>query len=310
MKVYINREYVSGPWGGGAKPLGRLIDSLKLRGHEVYFKLRNQKYDVYVCWDPRPNAEGVWYGTINDHRQKFGGKILQRVGDVGTHGKPELTNLVKCSAIYSDHVLFVSEWAHDYIGREILKNTNTSVITNGPLEDFFKFRNKNINLTEKLRVVTHHWSNNEKKGFDVYKGLEKLIESKAVNVEFTYIGRLPENFRWKNAKYIQPKDVDYLSKNLPEYDVYLTASREEAGANHVLEAMAAGIPVIYHDAGGSIPEYCEKYSNFNFKSLEELPNIFENIYKNYESAKSSVMLFDRTIKDAIDQYVEIIEAMK
>ena len=53
MKIYINREYVAGPWGGGAKPLGKLIDLLRDRGHEVYFNLRNQKYDAYICWDPR-----------------------------------------------------------------------------------------------------------------------------------------------------------------------------------------------------------------------------------------------------------------
>ena len=97
---------------------------------------------------------------------------------------------------------------------------------------------------------------------------------------------------------------------MPRYDVYLTASREEAGANHVLEAMAAGLPVIYHDAGGSIPEYCKKYSNFNFSMIDDLPEIFDNICKNYEAAKSSVLTFNRTIDDAISQYVEIIEKMK
>ena len=174
MKIYINREYVSGPWGGGAKPLGRLIAMLKTRGHDVYFELRNKKYDVYVCWDPRPSGRGAWYGTINDHRQKFGGKILQRVGDVGTHGKPDLTNLVKCSTVYSDHVLFVSNWAYDYIGREAIDVNNVSVVENGPLEQFFKFRNKENMPSNKLRVVTHHWSNNQKKGFDIYKRIDEL----------------------------------------------------------------------------------------------------------------------------------------
>ena len=99
-------------------------------------------------------------------------------------------------------------------------------------------------------------------------------------------------------------------KNLPNYDVYLTASREEAGANHVLEAMAAGLPVVYHDEGGSIPEYCKEYSNFNFSMVDELPEIFDNIYKNYEEVKSTALGFNRTISDAISQYVEIIEKMK
>ena len=310
MKIYINREYVAGPWGGGAKPLGKLIDLLRDRGHEVYFDLRNQKYDVYICWDPRPNSSGVWYGTINDHRQKFGGKIIQRVGDVGTHGKPDLTNLVKCSTVYSDHVIFVSDWAYDYIGREILNKENVSVIRNGSLQNFFNFRNTNFNVPKKLSVVTHHWSNNEKKGFDIYRKIDQLIEDKMLDIDFTYIGRLPDDFRYKNIKYVTPKDVEFLSKHLPEYNVYLTASREEAGANHVLEAMAAGLPVIYHAEGGSIPEYCREYSNYQFNSWEELPNITEKLRENYHSAKLKSLKYERTADDSIKKYIEIIEAAK
>lgn len=310
MKIYINREYVPGPWGGGAKPLGRLIALLKKHGHDVYFELRNQKYDVYVCWDPRPNGSGIWYGTINDHRQKFGGKILQRVGDVGTHGKPELTNLVKCSTIYSDHVIFVSSWAHDYIGREALQNVSTSVIANGPLKEFFDFRNSNTNIASRLNVVTHHWSNNQKKGFDIYKKIDDLIEDKMIDIDFTYIGRIPDNFKYKNMNYIHPKDVSYLSKNLPSYDVYLTASREEAGANHILEAMAAGLPVVYHTGGGSIPEYCRDYSDYEFTNWEELPNILAKLRENYQEAKLKALGYNRTVDDAIKKYVEIIERMK
>ena len=55
---------------------------------------------------------------------------------------------------------------------------------------------------------------------------------------------------------MKPKNADTLSELLPTYDIYVTASLEEAGANHVLEAMAAGLPVLYRKNGGSIEEYC------------------------------------------------------
>ena len=58
-----------------------------------------------------------------------------------------------------------------------------------------------------------------------------------------------------------------LSLELPKYHIYLTASEEEAGANHVLEAAAAGLPIIYRNTGGSIVDYChsmgEVYSSFD-----------------------------------------------
>jgi len=311
MKIYINREYVPGPWGGGAKPLGRMIEMLKAKNHEVDFDLKNQRYDVYVCWDPRPNSRGVWYGTLHDHRFKFGGKIVQRVGDVGTHGKPELTNIVKTSTLYSDHVIFVSDWALDYAGRtHIERATNVSVIPNGALSIFFKNRKALSSVGKRLKVVTHHWSNNEKKGFDVYSKIDNMITNNELDISFTYIGRIPEGLRWKNIKLISPKDVSYLSKNLPTYDVYLTASREEAGANHVLEAMAAGLPILYHIGGGSIPEYCRAYSNYQYKDDETLKNVIAKCAADYKRAHLDILKFNRTTDSAIKEYVKIIEKMQ
>ena len=136
------------------------------------------------------------------------------------------------------------------------------------------------------------------------------LEDEMLDIDFTYIGRLPDDFRYKNINYVTPKDVEFLSKHLPEYDVYLTASREEAGANHVLEAMAAGLPVIYHADGGSIPEYCREYSNYQFNSWEELPNITEKLRENYHSAKLKSLKYERTADDSIKKYIEIIEAAK
>ena len=43
--------------------------------------------------------------------------------------------------------------------------------------------------------------------------------------------------------------VSGLVDVLPSYDIYLTASEEEAGANHVLESLAAGLPIVYRDTG-------------------------------------------------------------
>ena len=53
-------------------------------------------------------------------------------------------------------------------------------------------------MPKKLSVVTHHWSNNEKKGFDIYRKIDQLIEDKMLDIDFTYIGRLPDDFRYKN----------------------------------------------------------------------------------------------------------------
>ncbi len=46
MKIYINREPVSGPWGGGNKTLQALIDRIKDEGSQVTFDLSESDIDI------------------------------------------------------------------------------------------------------------------------------------------------------------------------------------------------------------------------------------------------------------------------
>ena len=108
MKIYINREPVTGPWGGGNKIICNLSDRLKDLGHEVVYRLFDEDIDVIYCQDPRPNQHGEWYQHFLNHRTLFKSKIIQRVGDVGTHGKPELFDLVKKTSNISDFLIFPS----------------------------------------------------------------------------------------------------------------------------------------------------------------------------------------------------------
>ena len=99
--------------------------------------------------------------------------------------------------------------------------------------------------------------------------------------EFTYIGRLPENVLFKNIRHVKPTHGKPLAKELAAHDLYITASIEEAGANHVLEGVASGLPIIYHRLGGSIVEYCAPYG-LEYDSFDEcLDNIQTIVCKLY-----------------------------
>jgi glycosyltransferase involved in cell wall biosynthesis len=290
---------VSGPWGGGNKTVSALSKGLEKRGIEVTYDLNEDAIDVIMCIDPRPNQHGIWYQHfLNYKSQKPLVKIVQRVGDVGTHSKPELTSLVKQSVNFSDFVIFPSKWAKDYIHFE---GKNYKIIPNRPLSSFFNFR-ENRPVGNKINVVTHHWSTNPKKGFDTYELLSNIDTS---SISLTYIGRTPDNFNPKNIKIIPPQDTEFLTKELPLHDIYLTASIEEAGANHVLEAMAAGLPVLYHSQGGSIPEYCKDYG-VSFSSNADVEDRFKELVLNFKTYKKSVMKYSETIDQTIRDYCEII----
>ena len=249
MKIFFNRQPVAGPWGGGSKVLSAIVKECMDRNHEVTYDL-NTAFDLIFCFDPRPDAKSDFH-TLLRSRDHNGCKIIQRVGDLGTHGKPELLDLVRLTAQMADLVVFPSAGARDHAG---INNKNLAVIPNAPLRDFIVER-KSCKFNSPVRLVTHHWSNNTMKGFDVYEALDDFCK-RSGKFTFTFIGRKPDKVLLQN--HIPPQDIQGLVDLLPKHDIYITASRQEAGANHVLEAMGMGLPVLYHSDGGSINEYCNE----------------------------------------------------
>jgi len=88
---------------------------------------------------------------------------------------------------------------------------------------------------------------------------------------------------------------------LTNHDIYLTASLEEAGANHVLEAMACKLPILYRKGGGSINEYClgmgQEYINLNKENLTSIiKKMMETKYNTYNN----------NIKNVIEAYTKVI----
>ena len=294
----MNRRPVKGPWGGGNKTVAELSSALTHLGHEVFYSLDRSDFDVLVCIDPRPNSEGVWYQTLLNYKNQFNSKIIQRVGDVGSHGKPDLFELVKETVKFSDKVVYTSSWAKDIIGS---KQKNQIVIPNKPSSIYHKFKKKS-SICDTVTIVTQHWAHNLQKGVDTYEFIDKNLKDQ---VDFTYIGRVPDGFSFKNSRYITPKDNEFLAKNLPNHDIYLTASKEEAGANHVLEGMAAGLPVIYHSGGGSIPEYVGGLG-LSFSDNEDLMNTIEMLVKNFDKFQDMCLKYNDTIDETIEEYIKVI----
>ena len=107
---------------------------------------------------------------------------------------------------------------------------------------------------------------NKLKEFDIYKKLDDCC--KARNTKFTFIGSKPDNLQLSN--YINPLSVEDLILEIPKHDVYITASKKEAEANHVLKAVAIGLQSLYHSAGGSINEYCQNNDQVKFQQLQTM----------------------------------------
>lgn len=335
-KIHLNRVPVSGPWGGGTKFVAAIRDRLMSMGHTVCHKIE-PGIDRFICFDPRHSDAGESILDILRYRDMYNTytsryttststpecRILMRVGDVGSHGKEHLTSLLLSCVYLVDDVVFPSRWAYDYLVDSISRlnappdlrqnirtaydNLQFSIIENRPHAVFYEHRNMmtadelHAELrNRKLRVVTHHWSTNPMKGFEHYKLLDARDD-----IDFTYIGRVPDGVKFRN--HIEPQSSESLAKILPTHDVYFTASRREAGANHVLEAMAAGLPVVYSDDGGSICEYCSSRGQpYVHDDQETIYDAIRHVVDDYETYKTNVLRFDYTIQQAVDSYIDML----
>ena len=157
----------------------------------------------------------------------------------------------------------------------------------------------------KIGIITHHWSTNPKKGFDFYRELDDRLPDME-NLEFTYVGRLPSGFEFKNSKYVKAMgDNKKLSEIISSNDIYLTASEEEAGANHVLESLACGLPVAYHKNGGSIVEYCSGYGE-QYADVDSMFTAIDKIISNYLTLREKVLCYQNNITNVVSEYTELI----
>lgn len=315
MLVYVNRKPVVGPWGGGNVFLTTLVNALVDAGHTVVHKLMPD-VDVIFCMDPRPGAETglCGYQQLYIHSKTNKTPIVQRVGDVGSHGKPDLTQLVLASTFHSNAVVFPSIWARDFIESSlgVLGKTppvKWHVIPNAPAKEFYKNRIHSTNLPAgTVKLVTHHWSNNKMKGFDFYRALDGSIRNGQLDASFTFVGRQPDDMRLTNAK--EPMSRSELIDELPGHDVYVTASLAEAGANHVLEAAACGLPIIYRQGGGSIDEYCSRFGTSFDGSLPSFLVALDIVRRLLPKIRPDIDSYTRTADDVVQEYVSIIESVK
>jgi len=303
MKIYFNRRPVDGPWGGGSKVLTAIVKECTIRGHEVFFEeqiVRND-LDIIFCIDPRPSQK-VSYSDLYS-RKNDRNILIQRVGDLGTHGKPELFDMVAKTAPVADKIVFPSNWSLNILRSRVNLTNSCRVIENAPLEDFFVSKKIQKDFSGKIRIVSHHWSDNSMKGFEIYDKLDEFCEKSDGRYEFTFIGRKPKTFTPKN--YVEPQDVKGLVEILPKHHIYITASKKEAGANHVLEAMALGLPVLYHVEGGSINEYCQDYG-ISYKNSEGLIKILEEKLPELDKLQRE-MNFTRSSVQMAKEYVDMFE---
>lgn len=276
--------------GGGCFFVENLGNYLKKNFNVIYELQPN--IDIIIIIDPRKNSTNNY--TIDEilkyKKKNPNTKIIHRVNecdikrDKSINIEPLLTKTMK----NADLVVFISKWLQDYyINKYNLDIKSYTYILNGCNEkNFYNIKDLNNSInTKKIKIVTHHWSNNYLKGFHIYNKLDKILSTRK-DIEFTFIGNYNKNYNPENIILKKPIHGKILGEELRKHDIYLTATQNEPCGMHHIEGISCGLPILYCSGGGAIKEMCgnvgEEYHDIDdfFVKLQKIIDNYEKYVEN------------------------------
>ena len=290
MKISIGSKFIDGPYGGGNLFVKNLQNYLTENGHKVIYDLSEKDIDIIMLMNPLIDSEQATYddNDINFYQKYINPNAIsvQRINECDERKNTSHVNKsIVSSNKYIDYTIYVSRWIQDIYKNLGLKEDDSRVILGGANQKYFNLVDKSFwDGNYPIKLVTHHWSGNWMKGFDSYKKIDEMLNSKQwkEKLEFTYIGNLPNNFEFQNVRMLKPLSEKELGEELKKYDIYITGSINEPSGNHHIEAAQCGLPIMFIKSGG-ITEYCKDYGlEFNLENLEEKLDYFINNYDQYK----------------------------
>lgn len=207
----------------------------------------------------------------------------------------------------ADAIVFQSNFSKECFDKlNISYPSNYKIIHNGA---DFPYKNEIIpqKIDDELIMVSNSWSQNKNKGFETIADFSTLEK-----VRVMHIGQWPEDIPTKNVQLLGKKKKDEIPTILEKAHYLLFPSKNEACPNVVSEALASGLPTLFHKSGGTpeickegesglaLPEKKEEYAAFIEKCIDSYPVLVENI-----SRRLDVFLF----KTCFDKYLLFLESL-
>ncbi len=184
----------------------------------------------------------------------------------------------------ADATILQSEWSKKHNHKMgLTKKQFETVIINAPNGNIFNTENKQpFKISTKIKIIATSWSNNMKKGFEVYHWLDENLDFS--KYKMTFCGNSPIKF--KNIKHIQALPSIELAKQLKQHDIYITASQNDPCSNSLIEALHCGLPAIALNSGGH-PEIVKQGGKL-FNKPEEIPGLLDKISSKYNYFQSNI----------------------
>ncbi len=307
------------PWGGGNAFLRSLVAAWRRRGVEVTGRLDRELVGVLInssykgklarltpaevdrmvrCgFYSRPTAGLGLSRWRRGSRPPF---VHRLDGVFRLYGRPTDDPAdVDQLAInrFADWTVYQSEFCRTSFEAEGADVSRSTVVMNGvDLEVFYPARTPPA--AGPLRLVAIAWSPNRRKG-----GPDVARASLAPGVEVTFVGNWPAGVDPARVRVVPPQGHAALSDLLRGHHALLHMAQNDPCSNAVLEAMACGLPVIYHPSGGN-PEIV---GNCGVACAEDLEAPVTQLRDRYGELRERTLArrADLSVERAADAYLDV-----
>jgi glycosyltransferase involved in cell wall biosynthesis len=299
LTVSMFREFVKPPYGGGNQFMLALRGEMERLGVRVVNNQIGEAIDGYLF-------DSLWFNQ----------KLLSRLGRLT---KPHVLHRIDGPIhLYRgkdkdlDDRIF--EINREFATTSVIQSVFTLqriyetgycpvspvVVRNAPDATIFN-RNGKVPFASdrKVRLISSSWSDNPRKGGDVYKWLDGNLDW--TRYEYEFLGRASAEFT--NIRRMEPVPSQQLAQCLKNFDIYITASENDPCSNALIEALCCGLPAIFLRSGGH-PELVGM-GGLGFDRPEQIPALIESVVANYAAFQSCIQV--RSITDVAKAYLACLK---
>jgi glycosyltransferase involved in cell wall biosynthesis len=292
----VFHEFHAPPYGGGNQFLLALVAEFRRRGLAV---------EVNRLSGRTPSC---LYNSFNfDFRRlrrfaRDGTRMVHRVdGPIGVYrGFDDGTDrrIVKINHALADATIFQSRYSLD-MHRELGFDLRDPVVIPNAADPaiFHPPQSREPLAGRPLRVIATSWSDNPRKGADVFEWLDRNLDR---DLEVTFAGNTQARF--ENVRVVAPLPSEGLADLLRGHDVFLAASRDDPCSNALIEALSCGLPAAYRRSGGH-PELVGQ-AGIGFDEPEELPGVLSRLADELEQRRAAIRV--ASLSDVADRYLGVL----
>lgn len=245
MKFFFITRLANTPWGGGHQFLRALKTVCAKTGHVADTP---KQADVIVCNSYQDIPRALFL------RWRYSKKtVLHRLGPIfflhrGQSWKRLDRAVLLVAARIADVVVFQSAWSRDQAYALGFPRTAPSVIIGNAADgSVFYPRQSPGETSGKIKLIAVSWSDNPKKGYDLYRFLDEYLD--ASRYEMLFVG--PPEIRFTRIQNLGRKTSAEIAELLRSSDIFVSGVQDDACSNAILEALTSGLPVVAVDSGAN-----------------------------------------------------------